>query len=53
MEDVAYIELPLLTEERKVSTTIQLRDIVEDYKGCDVRLDFSKDGVLLGIEIIA
>ena len=52
--DVAYIRLPGFEDEAKVSKTISLRDIVKDFKGStDVELDFSDDGVLIGIEVIA
>jgi uncharacterized protein YuzE len=51
-EDVAYIKLPYASD-RKVSRTVDLREIVADYKGCTVMLDFSEDGTLMGIEIIA
>jgi hypothetical protein len=51
-DDVAYIRLEKF-EDRKVSKTVNLRDLIKDYKGADVMLDFSEDEVLIGIEIIA
>ena len=51
-DDVAYITLEKF-EDRKVSKTVKLRDLIEDYKGADVMLDFSTDEVLIGIEILA
>jgi uncharacterized protein YuzE len=36
----------------KVSKTLSLREVIKDYKGCEVMLDFSEDGKLLGIEIL-
>jgi hypothetical protein len=36
----------------KVSKTVSLRELVKDYKGCDVMFDFSEDEALLGIEIL-
>jgi hypothetical protein len=51
-DDVAYIRLEKF-ENRKVSKTVKLRDIIQDYKGADVMLDFTDDEVLIGIEIIA
>lgn len=35
-----------------VDRTVELRDIIGDYKGPDVNLDFDKEGVLIGIEIL-
>jgi len=51
--DVAYIKLPEFKEDAKVKRTISLRDLVQDFKGTDVEFDFSEDGTLLGIEILA
>jgi hypothetical protein len=51
-DDVAYIRLPGFEQGMKVSKTVSLRELVKDYKGCDVMFDFSEDGALLGIEIL-
>ena len=51
-DDVAYVRLPDFELGMKVSKTLSLREIIEDYKGCEVMLDFSEDGKLLGIEIL-
>jgi uncharacterized protein YuzE len=52
--DVAYIELPGFNEAEKVSKTISLGDILQDLKSqADIELDFSADGVLIGIEILS
>ncbi|HZN09045.1 MAG TPA: DUF2283 domain-containing protein [Pyrinomonadaceae bacterium] len=52
--DVAYIRLPGFEEGSKVSKTVSLRDLIQDFGGgTDVELDFSEDGILMGIEIIA
>ena len=51
-EDVAYIKLPEF-ESEKISKTINLKEIFKEYKGCDVMLDVSEEGILLGIEILA
>jgi uncharacterized protein YuzE len=51
--DVAYIRLPGFDRGAKVSKTISLRELVKDLKGSDLELDFSEDGVLMGIEILA
>jgi uncharacterized protein YuzE len=51
--DVAYLKLPEAENAGKVARTVSLRDIVTDFKGSDVELDFSEDGVLLGIEVLA
>ena len=53
LEDVAYIRLPAFKEGATISKTISLRDLVENYSGgTDVELDFSAEGVLMGIEIL-
>jgi hypothetical protein len=51
--DVAYIRMPHTEQEKKVAKSIMLRELVQEYKGFDVVLDFSEDGELLGIEILA
>jgi hypothetical protein len=51
--DVAYIKLPGCEKNTKVAKTISLRELVKDFKGYDVELDFSEEGVLIGIEILA
>lgn len=51
--DVAYIRLPGFDRGAKVSKTISLRELVKDLKGSDLELDFSEDGVLMGVEILA
>lgn len=51
--DVAYIRLPGFEKGVKVAKTVSLRELVNDFKGSDVELDFSADGVLMGIEILA
>ena len=52
--DVAYIKLPGFEEGAKISTTVSLRDLIKDYSGStDLELDFSADGILMGIEVLA
>ncbi|HCN48447.1 MAG TPA: hypothetical protein DIT10_05030 [Chryseobacterium sp.] len=53
-ETVGYVYLPneLDDDKRKVAKTIDLSDIIRDYKGVAVYLDFNEDGVLIGIEIV-
>ena len=51
--DVAYVRLPEFDEGAKVGRTVSLRDLLKEFKGADVELDFSEDGVLLGLEILA
>jgi len=51
--DVAYIRLPGFEKGAKVSKTVSLRDLVKDLKGPDLELDFSEDGTLMGVEILA
>ncbi len=35
-----------------VKKQIDLRDLIGDYKGADILLDFNSEGVLIGIEIL-
>lgn len=35
-----------------VANTIVLEDMVPGYRGPDIHLDFDKDGVLIGLEIL-
>jgi uncharacterized protein YuzE len=35
-----------------VAQTLVLEDLVPGYKGPDIHLDFDKDGVLIGMEIL-
>jgi hypothetical protein len=51
--DVAYIRLPGFEKGAKVSRTVSLRDLVKNLKGADIELDFSEDGILMGVEILA
>jgi hypothetical protein len=51
--DVAYIRLPGFERGNRVSKTVSLRELVKDFKGSDVELDFSENGILMGIEILA
>jgi len=50
--DYVYIRVPEFNEQASIKRTIPLRDLVKDYKGADVELDFSEDGTLLSIEIL-
>lgn len=54
-EDVAYLRLPsyLGVEPCKMSRSVQLREVLGDYEGPDVNLDFDMRGVLVGIEVLA
>ncbi|MGV6851241.1 MAG: DUF2283 domain-containing protein [bacterium] len=36
-----------------VASQKNLADLVDDYKGADVYLGFDKNGILIGIEILA
>jgi uncharacterized protein YuzE len=51
--DVVYIRLPSFEKGTKVAKSVSLRELVKDYKGYDVELDFSEDGVLIGIEVLS
>jgi len=51
---VGYLTLPghQGTETVAVSRTICLRELLDDYKGPDVNLDFDSYGLLVGIESV-
>ncbi len=52
--DVAYLRLPSHPggEPCRMSKSIRLFDIIKDYEGPEVVLDFDERGVLVGIEIV-
>ena len=54
-DQVAYLQLPDHPGSfaGSVKKTIDLRDIIDGYAGPDIHLDFDKNDVLIGIEIIA
>ncbi len=52
---VAYISLPKHPGSSTpgiVSKQVRLREIISDYKGMDILIDFDKDGEAIGIEIV-
>ena len=51
---VAYLRLPTHPGIKVgvVKRTVSLRDLVDDYKGPDVNLDFADGDVLIGIEVV-
>ncbi|WP_438039228.1 DUF2283 domain-containing protein [Sorangium sp. So ce128] len=53
--DMAYLRLPSHpgASPCEMSKSARLRDLIGDYDGPDVVLDFDLRGVLVGIEIIA
>jgi len=53
-DGVAYLRLPDHpgTLPGVVKKTIRLRDLVAGYSGPDIHLDFDKNDVLIGIEIL-
>jgi len=51
--DVAYISMPQAQQDKKVIKSIRLRELMKEYKGVDIVLDFSEDDELLGVEILA
>ncbi|AUX27728.1 uncharacterized protein SOCEGT47_083260 [Sorangium cellulosum] len=53
--DVAYLRLPSHpgTSPCKMSKSVRLRDLIGNYEGPDVVLDFDLRGVLVGIEVLA
>jgi len=53
--DSAYVALPGYPKEPvfgTVSRTICLDEVIENFKGPRINLDFDKEGVLIGIEIL-
>ena len=54
-DDVAYVSLPDHpgVVPGVVKKTIRLWDLIGDYKGPDLYLDFDKENRLIGIEILA
>ena len=53
--DSAYVALPGCPDQAQfgiVARTICLDDVVENFKGPRINLDFNKDGLLIGIEIL-
>jgi hypothetical protein len=51
--DVAYVKMPQAEHDKKVTKSIMLRELIKEYKGPDIVLDFSEDDELLGVEILA
>ncbi len=51
--EVAYVRMPKSKQEKKIFKSMMLRDLMKEYKGYDIVLDFSEDNQLLGIEILA
>ena len=54
--DSAYVALPGYPDEPMfgtVSRTICLDEVVGNYKGPRINLDFYREGVLIGLEILA
>ena len=51
---VGYLKLPRHHElkEGVVNKTIYLHEVINNYKGPDINLDFNEDGFLIGIEIV-
>ncbi len=53
-EEMAYLYLadhPKKIVPSIVSKQVRLSDLIEDYKGPDIYLDFDKNGTIIGIEI--
>jgi hypothetical protein len=53
-DEVGYVSLPAHPGSSPgiVKKSIELRDILPNYDGPDLVLDFDANGVLIGIEII-
>ncbi|MEZ4458327.1 MAG: DUF2283 domain-containing protein [bacterium] len=50
-DGVAYLRFSG-SGDRKVDRTVRIRDLIQEYSGPDLYLDFSEDGVLLGLEVL-
>jgi hypothetical protein len=52
--EVAYLRLPTHPAEGlfKASKTVRLHDLIGQYDGPDLYLDFDEQGTLVGIEIL-
>ncbi len=50
--EVAYLRLKPSKGPGSVSKTVRLRDLVGQYTGPDIYIDFGQEGELLGIEIV-
>ena len=53
---IAYVSLPRHPGRGQpgvVSKVLRLHEIIQGYQGAAVNLDFDKDGILIGIEILA
>ena len=53
--DVGYLKLPAhpgAGTTGAVKKTIRLSDLIENYKGADINLDFDDAGELIGVEIL-
>ncbi len=54
--DTAYVALPGYPAEPQsgvVAKTICLDDVIKDFKGPRINLDFDREGLLIGVEILA
>lgn len=53
-EDVAYLRLPGHPGPAQgvVKRSMSLRELVGDYEGPDINLDFDQGNTLIGIEIV-
>jgi len=54
--DVAYLYLPDHPKKLVsgiVNKSVRLLEILPDYKGPDIYMDFNEEDVLIGIEILA
>jgi len=54
-DDIAYITLPGHPGKGTtniVQKQISVRDVIDEYKGPDVYLDFDHKGLLIGMEVL-
>ena len=53
-DEVAYLRLPTHpgTAPGIARRSVRLRELLKDYKGPDINLDFDEGDVLIGIEIV-
>ncbi|MGB0871138.1 MAG: hypothetical protein ACPG6V_05580 [Flavobacteriales bacterium] len=49
---VGYIKMPINSNvDKRIHKTIEIHELVDDYKGVTVYFDFNENNELLGIEI--
>jgi hypothetical protein len=51
-ESIGYIHMPLKDiEDKKINRTVDISELIENYKGIPIYLDLNANNELIGIEI--